>query len=264
MFHSLRKAFSAMPEVQILTVEPGEQQHLNLEDSLRLALEECDATLIVAPECEGMLLRLTRLAESMQKRVLGAPSKAIALSSDKQACLEHWSRLGLPTPRTILWHEKAQIEQGFDLTPPFVLKPNCGAGGENTSKINDIKELALISGKEQSFILQEYIEGEALSVSCLVNNGEVIPISLNHQYMEKNGFTCDSVEILEDDPREAELFDLARAACSAVPHLRGFAGIDLLYGSSGPVLMELNARITLAFAAMCPDMQREVVSYLLA
>ena len=264
MFHSLRKAFSTMPEVQILTVEPGEHQHLNPEDSLRLALEQCDTALIVAPECNDTLLHLTQVAESMQKRILCSPSAAIALSSDKRACLDHWRQLGLPTPHTILWHEGVQREPGFNLAPPFVLKPNCGAGGENTAKINDIKELDFVSVEGESYILQEYIEGEALSVSCLVRDEEVTPISLNRQYMEKNGFTCDSVEIIEDDPREAELFDLAREACSAIPHLRGLVGVDLLYGSQGPVLMELNARITLAFPAMSSDMQRDVVRFLLS
>ncbi|MCL2529377.1 MAG: ATP-grasp domain-containing protein [Coriobacteriia bacterium] len=264
MFHSLCKAFSVIPEVHILTVEPGVQKPMHQLDSLKRALAQCDATLLVAPEWDGILLRLTQLAESMHKRLLCSPSAAIAISSNKQVCYDRWRQMGLPTPRTFLWHKEVHKTPSFDLSPPLVLKPNCGAGGESTEKVNDIESLDSLVVGNKGFLLQEYIEGEALSVSCLVRDGEVIPITLNRQFMEENGFSCDSVQVLKNDAREAELFALAQAACLAVPHLRGLVGIDLVYGDDGPVLMEINARVTLAFPAMCPEMQSNVVRFLLS
>lgn len=264
MLRSLQEAFSTIPEVHIQSVAPDEHKQTNPEDSLRATLENCDAALIVAPECDGVLLSLTNLAESMQKRVLGAPVAAIAVSSDKGVCLQRWKEMGLLTPRTILLQGEAPQSHSLKLTAPFVLKPNRGAGGENAKKYNDTEALDSFIGGDEDYLLQEYIEGEPLSVSCLVREGDVIPISLNRQRMAEGGFTCEQVEILEHDPREEELFELAKAACSAIPHLRGFTGIDLIYSKQGPVLMECNARITLAFSSMSPQMQKEIALFLLS
>jgi predicted ATP-grasp superfamily ATP-dependent carboligase len=263
MLNSLVKAFSFLSQVQVIIVTPTSISHLvpehdQQEQAYRAALQQCQAVLLVAPESAGLLWQLTKLAESIHKRILGSPSSAIAISSDKLTCLKLWQKKGLPAPCSVLFKEDIKQVDFANFNLPYVLKPNCGAGGESITKCGGFAELRSTNSGHEDYLLQEYIEGEALSVSCLIQEGNIKPLSLNRQHLTPNGFVCHHVDILKNDPREDELFDLAILACSVIPSLNGFVGVDLVYGRNGPVLMEINARITMAFSSMDQEMQHEI------
>jgi predicted ATP-grasp superfamily ATP-dependent carboligase len=240
------------------------------EDGVRLfghVLSQCDAVLIIAPETAGILAKLTALAESQGKTVLGSSSPALAITCNKARTLSLLAEKGLPVPRSAVFKppagsHKAEILEAFSY--PLVLKPAFGAGGIGVRRVETEeqldKALAQWPSTAEACLVQEYIRGRALSVSLFILNGRALPLSLNRQIL-KNGeeLTIRGIAIPAAAPANQAILATAVKACEQVQGLRGFTGVDLVLGSGGPVLIEINSRITLAYAAL-----REVVSRNLA
>lgn len=239
-------------------------------DQYEEMLEWCDNVLVIAPETDGLLARLIGVAERKGKKVLGSTAKAVALVSDKAETIKLLASYGLPVPytETLTWplpsHWQARIVERFPM--PIVLKPVTGAGGQGVMVIKDpvrldraVKQFEGVSGPTP-FLVQEYISGEAVSVSCLVTAGQVLPLSLNRQHIAQDEeLYFQGITIPYQHPQAQEALDIAKRACEAVDGLAGFVGVDLVLGVTGPVIMEINSRISVAYVAL-----REVVKRNLA
>jgi predicted ATP-grasp superfamily ATP-dependent carboligase len=75
------------------------------------------------------------------------------------------------------------------------------------------------------------------------------------------------VEINQIDKRSAqgvELETLARRVVSAIPGLRGFVGIDVVWHAQrGPIVIEVNPRLTAAYAGLSAQLGRNLAGDLL-
>jgi len=233
-------------------------------------LEECDTVLVIAPETDGLSARLIGAAEGKGKQVLGSSAKAVALVGDKAETIKLLASQGLPVPSTATLthplppHWQTRIIEGFPM--PMVLKPVSGAGGQGVMVIKDsarldlaVKQFKGVSGPAP-FLVQEYISGEAVSVSCFVTAGQVLTLSLNRQHIaEDEELYFQGITIPYQHPQAQEALDIAKGACQAVDGLSGFVGVDLVLGQTGPVIMEINSRVSVAYVAL-----REVVKRNLA
>ncbi len=66
-------------------------------------------------------------------------------------------------------------------------------------------------------------------------------------------------------PRRASLAGLAQRVAHAIPGLRGFAGIDLVWHPErGPVVIEVNPRVTCAYVGLSAALGRNLAAELLA
>ncbi len=230
---------------------------------------ECDIVLIIAPEMGDILAKLTRIAERYGKTILGSSSQTLQLVSNKAKTLSLMKRKGLPVPQSEILKTplpgniKARIVDGFSF--PLVIKPVYGAGGEGVWRIETEIQLekvlqSLPVMKENYFLVQEYILGQAMSVSCFVLDGQVLPLSLNKQIISlQDELVFQGIIVPFEHPQAQDILNTAVSACESIQGLRGFVGIDIVVNSQGPVLMEINARITLSYVAL-----RKVVSRNLA
>ena len=62
------------------------------------AAAQSDATLLIAPECDGILENLITRIAGPSIRLLGAPAGAVRLCGDKLALGRHFAARGVPTP----------------------------------------------------------------------------------------------------------------------------------------------------------------------
>jgi len=272
MLDALLRDFVQIPDLEILTVfDEGVRERISpdfplenftvyqgngMDGPYQEALEACDCVLIVAPETDGILARLTRAAESRGKRILGSSASAVTLAGNKAALLRLMEENGIPVPRCEFLNLTAFPDGCF----PFVIKPAQGTGGEGVRLIRTLRQWELCRAdlgkvEENSFLVQECLQGEAVSVSCLVWNRIATPISLNLQHTgvgEEPVFLGITVPYRHQWADSA--MDIAARACSLVPGLRGFVGVDFIMAPRGPVLLEINPRITFAYIAL-----REVV-----
>lgn len=290
MLNAVLNDFSEIPGLEISTILHSRVKDLTVQDPFagrvhiswtgegygtwldqyEERLEWCDSVLVIAPETDGLLARLIGVAERKGKKVLGSTAKAVALVSDKAETIKLLASHRLPVPYTerLTWplpsHWRAGIVERFPM--PIVLKPVSGAGGHGVMVIKDpvnldrvVKQFNGISGPTP-FLVQEYISGESVSVSCLVTAGQVVPLSLNRQHIAQDEeLYFQGITIPYQHPLAREALDIAKRACEAVDGLSGFVGVDLVLGVTGPVIMEINSRISVAYVAL-----REVVKRNLA
>ncbi len=71
----------------------------DLESVLAREAAAADATIVIAPECEGILLQRAQAVMQAGGKLLGPSPELIALASDKTALLEHLSASGILVPR---------------------------------------------------------------------------------------------------------------------------------------------------------------------
>lgn len=219
-----------------------------------------DATLVIAPEFDGILESRCRLVRKVGGQLVGSTTEAIDLCSDKLALAAHLERTGVPTIPTELcdFIELARrFADGNDLK--FVVKPRFGAGSVDTFFIRSAwdveaaREAFVVGGTSTDPIVQPFVAGETLSVAAIVESNaiEFFPICRQHiELSDRLHYVggCVPVRTRCDE----KVYDVTRRAMAAVPDLRGYIGVDLLLPSrqaaeQEPLVVEINPRLTSSY-----------------
>jgi predicted ATP-grasp superfamily ATP-dependent carboligase len=223
-----------------------------------------DLVWLVAPETDGLLARFQRTVGDA--RWLGCSAEAIELASGKRATLAHLAAHGVTTP--LAFEHAPGIER-------WVVKPDDGAGGVAT-RVHDRHAAALEDQSQRAsagaaVTLEPWVEGEALSLSLLCTRQSAEMLSINRQRiaidaqgrLSFEGVTVDALG--RNDPRAEPLADLAAQVARAMPGLQGFAGIDLVWHPQrGPVVIEVNPRVTCAYVGLSAALGRNLAAELVA
>ncbi|HTI49505.1 MAG TPA: ATP-grasp domain-containing protein [Planctomycetaceae bacterium] len=228
----------------------------------------CDATLVIAPETQGVLENRTRIVERTTGRLLGPASAAIRLCGDKLATADYLASRGIcavPTGNLPPIESRASPSENrsarADVAPafPLVLKPRDGAGSQDTYLIRSPSEFiecrrALAEDPSTpEFIWQPYVPGRAVSVAALVSPAtraiEVLPPA--EQTLSDDGrFKYFGGVIPARGVDLAAIEQAARDVCLVVEGLRGYVGIDLVVPEGSPdrpVVVEINPRLTTSY-----------------
>lgn len=247
-----------------------------------------DAAWIVAPESDGVLQQMHDAVREAGLRArhgaarwIGCSRPAIELTSSKRDTLEALAQAGLRTPLAL-----------DDCAQRWVVKPNFGAGASSTRVFRRLDDARVdlqhrtATGAPQA-TLEPFVEGEPLSVSLLVGPNRVEAIAFNRQQIAI-GHGRDAMLIAGDgsdadrdgavhylgvdvnalgragDPRLPLLRQWATAVARAIPGLSGFIGIDLVWHpSAGPVAIEVNPRVTCAYAGLSAHLRRNLAGEVL-
>src|SRR5262249_37565965 len=95
----------------------------------------CDATLVIAPEFDDILLNRCGIVEEAGGRLLGPASRAVALCTDKLRLAIHLREAGIETipAESFTWnHGQPNSAANSHLVFPAVIKPRDGAGSQYT------------------------------------------------------------------------------------------------------------------------------------
>jgi tyramine---L-glutamate ligase len=241
-----------LPADEVVCALPG--GHEAIYNSL---LNRCDAALIIAPETNGILARLTAQAEIAGKTILGSSASAIATAGDKAACGMLFIRAKLPTPKTRMAGFASADRIAKQMGCPLVVKPIDGIGSEGVFRLNRVSDLPAIldlarkSTDHDRVLLQSYVDGIHTSVSLMVSNGRCLPLSLNCQLMETGSkFQYLGSQVPCDHPVRNEAIVLASSAARLIPGLRGYVGVDMVLSDDGPQLIEINPRLTTSYIGL--------------
>ncbi|VAX22180.1 FIG00858196: hypothetical protein [hydrothermal vent metagenome] len=218
----------------------------NIRTNFENALKECDGALLVAPETGGVLEKLTESLVSMGKINLGSGPEAVAITGDKSAFALLMERAGIAHPSTFA------ITDGFNpgtvFSKKWVSKPVDGAGSEDVSIHPVCDNSRFVAGARM--LAQEYIEGEAMSLCIVSGEKESVILSVNRQMFDTGSGLKYIGGVVTDEEPSVKLRNIVDKIKRAIPGLRGFWGLDYIQTGSGPVVIEVNPRLTSSYCAL--------------
>lgn len=227
----------------------------------RLAAEH-DAVWVVAPETDGCLAELERAVAAPSW--LGCDARSIAIASSKGATLRHLAARDVPTPLDREGSASA-----------WVVKPDDGAGSVDTrvhgSRAAADADLRARRDRGEAAWMEPWVDGQALSLSLLCELGRAELLSVNRQRIRRDRdgalhYEGVDIDVLPaGDARRTRLAALAARTAAALTGLRGFVGIDVIWHAQhGPVLIEINPRLTCAYVGLSRRLGRNLAAEVLA
>jgi tyramine---L-glutamate ligase len=213
-----------------------------------------DAVWLVAPETAGVLAQLQRAVPA--ERWLGCDAASIAVASSKRATTERLAAHGVATPLAFC---------GDASTQRWVTKPDDGAGAADAQVHADLS--AARDHARDGLLVEPWVEGAAMSLSLLCKPGRFELLCVNRQQIAIDAQGCVSFEGVSIDRNASigsDFQDMAGVVVQAIPGLRGFVGIDLVWHDSrGPVVIEVNPRLTCAYVGLSAALGRNLAAELL-
>lgn len=246
-----RRETPPLPADEVVPIHPA-----SYREELARAARRCGAAVVIAPETGGVLERVTALLEDDGVIVVGSPAAAVAAAADKARCMRTLTEAGVPCPDSTVTTPGAAAADARRMGYPVVLKPRLGAGCERVVLVqaeDDLDAVLASSGLlgEASFLLQEYVDGDAVSVSLLVADGRVTPLGVNAvDVLPGAPFEYRGGVAGIEHPRRAALVSVACAAVGALKGLRGYVGVDLVVAGDECVVIEVNPRITTSYVGL--------------
>jgi predicted ATP-grasp superfamily ATP-dependent carboligase len=230
----------------------------------RRCMAEADAVWPIAPETGGALERLSAMAEDEGRLLLGSRPQAVRVAASKRATSEILARHGVPmvatAPAAGPWpHSKTG----------WVAKPDDGAGAEDTRVFTDAGELRTwLAQAERAgrFVVQPLVRGEPASLSALFRDGQAWLLTCNRQHVvvAEGGFRHLGGETGALEALRPIFAPIAAKVAAALPGLWGYAGIDLLMTADGPVVLEVNPRLTTSYVGLGAALGRNPAAMVLA
>ena len=220
---------------------------------LKSLASDCDACVIIAPECGGILFEMVHAIEGTSVRYIGCSSAAVALCADKFQLHKFWTANNVPTPETWVHIDDVPREGAF------IIKPLDGAGSQCVRIMKDsqcLKKDLIYDDliKKERLIIQRLVHGITSSISCLVREDSSIV------YMPACGQIigyqdgCLSYEggwspLLKEFQIRSER--LAKRALNGIKGILGWVGVDMVLGESSDgsddFAIEINPRLTTSY-----------------
>ncbi|MCB1800416.1 MAG: ATP-grasp domain-containing protein [Gammaproteobacteria bacterium] len=222
-----------------------------------------DAVIPIAPETDGVLQALCHAVEVSGKRLLNSSAAAVALAADKQATLDRLQESGIPVVSS--WRAGEHDPAG-DGT--LVLKPDMGVGCHDIHLIHGAQALAEFLATQpdpRRWLVQPYVEGKSASLSLLVGDGCVCLLGCNVQRVAQvdDGFVLLGCAVNGLAESREEFRSLALAICEAIPGLWGYVGVDFVLTVDGPIVLEVNPRLTTSYVGLSRSTGRNVAELLI-
>jgi predicted ATP-grasp superfamily ATP-dependent carboligase len=225
-----------------------------------------EAIYVITPETGRTLQSFVELMEQTGKVSINCESSAIPKVADKMVLYGALEKNGVPTPKTLAFSvndDLAEVKRAIKskLSYPAVFKPmnSVSCGGLSIVREDAQIEKAVAKIKAESagkrFIVQEFVEGEAASVSLLSARGKALAISLNKQIVKVA--TPETVSFYEggfvpfDHPLKQDAFTVAEKVVESFPGLRGYVGVDLVLARDKPFVVDVNPRLTTSYVGLC-------------
>jgi predicted ATP-grasp superfamily ATP-dependent carboligase len=243
-----------VPGAETLTLAPAPDDAE--ERAFRALARGADVSLVIAPECDGLLAERCRWVEEGGGLLLGPSAAAVRLTGDKLELSRRLLARGVPTPPTSRWPGEPQ-----PFTFPAVCKPRHGAGSQATFLVRDEGELARCVGQARAegwggeMIVQPHLPGRAVSVALLLGPRRRAALPAAEQLLSDDGrFHYEGGRLPLPDDLNGRAQRLAERAVAVVEGLCGYVGVDLVLGAaadgSGDRVVEINPRLTASYVGL--------------
>ncbi len=270
MVRALVDDFAATPEVDVLALRdtrlarflPPECHQRDVGDAadhVRAFAEsaaQSDATLLVAPETDGILQDYCRRAVEAGARLISPSERAVAAAANKLRLAQFLSDAGVPTPLTRPLTAGQTLPSDFPY--PAVVKPVRGAGsiGVRLVPTPSGADRPTEGERPSERVLQEFVDGVPASVAFLCGPSGRWPLVPCRQQLTGDGrFRFGGGTLPLPEPLAGRATRLADAALShTLPRVVGYVGVDLVLGDepdgARDVVIEINPRVTTSYVGL--------------
>lgn len=258
-----RLAGGRLPGCRVRQVADARQERAAFAELARAA----DWTVVIAPECSGLLLDRCRRVQAAGGRLLGPRPDLVELAGDKQATADHLAAASIPVPAGIALGAGAAWPAGFPC--PAVWKPRDGAGSQGIRFLAGLSSEGCGPGDAACHVfptagrLESFHPGLPASVSFLCGPRARIALPPCRQHLSRDGCFRYLGGSLPLEPALAERATrLAGRALATLAEPLGYLGVDLVLGDrpdgNDDVVMEINPRLTTSYvglrAAACDNL----------
>ena len=227
---------------------------------------EADATLLIAPETDGDLLRLARSTEAIGATLASPSPEFIEATSDKERAARVLSDSGLPTAEAIRIDPDTPLPVDFPY--PAVLKPLDGAGSQDTHLVAQAGDRPPAYAWPRR--LERLVPGAPVSVAVIgKGRGEPICLPPCRQRIADDGrFTYLGGSTPLPEGLAARAKRLALASVAALPSLTGYADVDMVLGGdpddAEDAILEVNPRLTTSYVGLRRATKQNLAAVMLA
>jgi predicted ATP-grasp superfamily ATP-dependent carboligase len=212
-------------------------------------MQTADAVWPLAFESAGALENLSRHILRCKRTLLGSAPGAVKVAASKLELARMLAEGGVATVATYSPHGAVPQDSGA-----WVAKPDDGAGCLHTMLFGDrAAALAWIrANAADGYVLQRFVAGKpgSLSLVCCDGVARVLSCNLERVAMRDNRFHVlgSVVNGLADD--DGAFARLAQQVATAMPSLWGYVGVDFILTAHGAVVLDVNPRLTAAYAGL--------------
>jgi len=251
----------------------------NYIELFKVEVKKCDYCFIIAPEFSNILYQLTKIVKDNNKRILSIDLDGIELGSSKFTCYEYFKASSVNTPQSFIIPLKNNtldidfiIQKYNQLNCPIILKPDDGVGAENIFYFESEHQIynfftsqSNLIDSERNYVIQEFIEGEDLSISLIAHSDFVDKFGKNHLILAVNSQFIN----VKNDKVKSEYFggytpvnNLNLQISNILEKLdltkfNGYFGIDFIRKADNSIyFIELNPRLTTSYIGI-----RNILNY---
>lgn len=223
------------------------------EEAFAAEAAMADATIVIAPECDGVLLRCVARVMQCGGNLLGPGPELVRLAADKHATTEQLGEAGVPVPRGAVLPAPGTWPR--ELAFPLVLKPRDGAGSQGLRLLDGPLPAVEWPADPARWRIEEFRSGVAASVAVLCGPAGHVPLQPCEQKLATDGtFQYQGGSLPLDEALSQRAAQLAGRTAAALPAPRGYIGIDMVLGDrpdgSDDVVIEINPRLTTSYVGM--------------
>ena len=184
----------------------------------------------------------------------GIPYEVALDASDKARMRRVFHRFGLPSP---LFRKVRNVGEAAtvldDLELPLVVKPVDNMGARGVRRVDSSEDLeeavgdALPYSRSASVIVESYLPGPEFSLDALVYRGEIHLCGIADRDIRFSPYFVETGHAMPSDRPESmqrRVIDLFFAGIRALGIENGAAKGDIKYGTDGPVIGEIAARLS--------------------
>lgn len=229
--------------------------HRDFFRQLALSIPSVDCVLPIAPETGNVLLEVSELVVKQGKVLLGSRPAAVRLATSKQQTCAVLAQRGIAAVSSFTMAPAPGQRQG-----EWVIKPDNGAGGEGCRLING-SPVDSMTG----LIMQPLIPGTSASLTLLCHQGhaDIHACNVQHVALDHEGCHLQGLDVNGLAGEIPVLQSLADAIATAIPDLWGWVGVDFILTDEGPVVLEINPRLTTAYVGLRDSLQQNPAAMLL-
>ncbi len=275
MLHSILSDFNRIEDITIdYLINPNLNSFNELINCNKISLESdlydwlnknskyYDICFFIAPEDNLIQYNITSLLENNDVIVLGSNSNASYICTSKYRTYETVDQniLKIPTIKVHINQITTNLInriKDYLKNKSIVIKPDDRTSSDYIYHINSIIDFRKVISEYKkvgisSFLLQEYIDGNSISVSLIYDGTFLNMISINSQEIDESHdkIVYKGCKVPIQHPLKKELYTISETITKSINGLKGYFGIDYIINKDNIYLTEVNSRLTTPYIVL--------------